>query len=140
MGKIRTIELTIEQQKALQEGYQLGKTHAFRRRCQLILLKSEGRTSKEVSCIIKMNEISVNKWLDGYESEGIEGLTTKPGRGRKQVFDQGQDEARVREVVQKERQRLAGAKVILEKELNKQFSLKTLKRFLKSLDPKINIV
>jgi transposase len=133
MGKIRTIELTVEQQKALQAGYQLGKTHAFRQRCQLILLKSEGRITKEVGRIIKMNEISVNKWLDRYESEGIEGLMTKPGRGRKKVLDQLQDAAKVRAAVQKERQRLAQAKVILEKELNKQFSLKTLKRFLKSL-------
>lgn len=138
MGKIRTIELTVEQQKALQEGYQLGKTHAFRRRCQLVLLKSEGRTSKEVSRIIKMNEISINTWLDRYQSEGIAGLMTKPGRGRKQVFDQVQDEAKVRQAVQKERQRLTQAKVILEKELNKQFSLKTLKRFLKSLAAHIN--
>jgi transposase len=138
MGKIRTIDLTVEQQKALPEGYQLGKTHAFRQRCQLVLLKSEGRTSKEVSRIIKMNQISVNKWLDRYGSEGIEGLMTKPGRGRKKVLDQVQDAAKVREVVQKERQRLAQAKVILEKELNKQFSLKTLKRFLKSLTADIN--
>jgi transposase len=138
MGKIRTIELTNEQQKALQEGYQLGKTHAFRRRCQLVLLKSEGRTSKEVSRIIKMNEISINTWLDRYQSEGIAGLMTKPGRGRKQVFDQVQDEMKVRQAVQKERQRLNQAKVILEKELNKQFSLKTLKRFLKSLAADIN--
>ncbi len=133
MGKIRTIELTVDQQKALQEGYQLGKTHAFRQRCQLILLKSEGRICKEVGRIIKMNEISVNKWLDRYGSEGIEGLMTKPGRGRKKVLDQVQDAAKVWQAVQKQRQRLAQAKVILEKELNKQFSLKTLKRFLKSL-------
>jgi transposase len=132
MGKIRTIELRVEQLKALQEGYQLGKTHAFRRRCQLVLLKSEGRTFKEVSRIIKMNEISINTWLDRDQSEGIAGLMTKTGRGRKQVFDQLQDEAKVRQAVQKERQRLTQAKVILEKELNKQFSLKTLKRFLKA--------
>ncbi len=133
MGKIRTIELTVEQEKALQEGYQKGKTHAFRKRCQLVLLKSEGRTSKEVSQIIKMNEISINNWLDRYQSAGIKGLMTKPGRGRKKVLDQVQDVGKVRQAVQKERQRLAQAKLILEKELNKQFSLKTLKRFLKSL-------
>lgn len=138
MGKIRTIELTVEQQKALQEGYQLGETHAFRKRCQLVLLKSEGRTSKEVGEIIKMNQISINNWVSRYESEGIKGLMTKPGRGRKQVFDQAQDEVRVRAAVQKERQRLAQAKVILEKELNKEFSLKTLKRFLKSLTADTN--
>jgi transposase len=123
MGKIRTIELRVEQLKALQEGYQLGKTHAFRRRCQLVLLKSEGRTFKEVSRIIKMNEISINTWLDRDQSEGIAGLMTKTGRGRKQVF---------------ERQRLTQAKVILVKELNKQFSLKSLNHFLKSLTADIN--
>jgi transposase len=133
MGKIRIIDLTFEQNKALQEAYQRGKTHAFRKRCQLILLKSEGRTSKEVSQIIKMNEISINNWVDRYELEGITGLMTKPGRGRKKVLDQAQDAAKVRQAVQKERQRLTQAKVILEKELNKQFSLKTLKRFLKNL-------
>ncbi len=138
MGKIRTIELTVEQQKALQKGHQLGQAYTFRQRCQLVLLKSEGRTSKEVSCIIKMNEISVNKWLDRYQSEGIAGLMTKPGRGRKKVFDQAQDEPTVRQAVQKERQRLTQAKIILEKELNKQFSLKTLKRFLKSLTADTN--
>jgi transposase len=133
MGKIRIIELTSEQQKALQEGYQSGSTHALRKRCQLILLKSEGRSSKEVSQIIKMSVLSVNKWLDRYEIEGIQGLTTKPGRGRKALLNQAQHGAQVEQAVQKERQRLAGAKLILEKELDKQFSLKTLKRFLKNL-------
>jgi transposase len=132
MGKIRTLDLTVEQEKVLQEGYQKGKTHAFRKRCQLVLLKSEGRTSKEVSQIIKMNEISINNWLDRYQSAGIKGLMTKPGRGRKRVLDQAQDAVKVRQAIQKERQRLSQAKVILEKELNKQFSLKTLKRFLKT--------
>lgn len=140
MGKIRIIELTVEQQKALREGYQLGSTHAFRKRCQLILLKNEGRTSKEVSQIIKINEVSVNNWLDRYQAEGIKGLMTKPGRGRKPLLSQTQHAAIVEKAVQKERQRLAQAKVILaqakvilEQELSKQFSLKTLKRFLKSL-------
>ena len=132
MGKIGTLDLTVEQEKVLQEGYQKGKTHAFRKRCQLVLLKSEGRTSKEVSQIIKMNEISINTWLDRYQSAGIKGLMTQPGRGRKRVLDQAQDAVKVRQAIQKERQRLSQAKVILEKELNKQFSLKTLKRFLKT--------
>lgn len=136
MGKIRTIELTPEQQKALQEGYQLGETHAFRRRCQLVLFKSEGRTSKDISCIIKMNEISINNWF--YQLEGIEGLTTKPGRGRKPLLSQTADASKIKQAVQKERQRLSQAKAVLEEELNKQFSLKTLKRFLKRLTADTN--
>jgi hypothetical protein len=39
----------------------------------------------------------------------------------------------VRQAVQKERQRLGQAKLLLEQELQKEFSLKTLKRFLKKM-------
>jgi transposase len=134
MGKTRTIELTIEEKQALEAGYHSGKSHAFRKRCQIILLKSQGRTSKDVGLIVQMNQISVNNWLDRYQAEGITGLVTKLGRGRKPVLDQKQDAATVRQAVEQERQRLSQAKQILEEELNKQFSLKTLKRFLKSLN------
>lgn len=134
MGKTRTIELTLEEKQALEAGYETGKSHAFRKRCQLILLKSQGRTSKDVGQIVGMNQVSVNNWLDRYQAEGIAGLATKPGRGRKPVLGQEQDAAKVRQAVQQERQRLSQAKQILEKELAKEFSLKTLKRFLKRLN------
>lgn len=134
MGKTRTVELSVEEKRALEEGYRLSKSHAFRARCQLVLLKSQGRTSKDVGQIVEMNQVSVNNWLDRYQAEGIAGLITKPGRGRKPVLDQEQDTVKVRQAVQQERQRLSQAKQILEKELDKEFSLKTLKRFLKKLN------
>jgi len=40
--------------------------------------------------------------------------------------------------VKKERQKLSNAKLILEKQLGKSFSLKTLKNFLKTLVGDIN--
>lgn len=134
MGKTRTVELSIEEKQALESGYQTVKSHAFRKRCQLVLLKSQGRTSKDVGQIVEMNQVSVNKWLDPYQAEGMEGLITKPGRGRKPVLDQEQDATKIRQAVQQERQRLSQAKQILEEELDKEFSLKTLKRFLKRLN------
>jgi transposase len=67
------------------------------------------------------------------ESGGIEGLRTAPGRGRKQILNRQTDEQKVRQAVQQERQRLTQAKAALEAELDKQFSTKTLKRFLKKL-------
>ena len=134
MGKIRTVELSSEDKQVLEEGYRSGKSHAFRKRCQLVLLKSQGRTSKDVGQIVGMNHISVNNWLSRYQVEGILGLITKPGRGRKPVLDQAQDATKVRKAVEQERQRLSQAKLILETELNKEFSLKTLKRFLKKLN------
>ena len=133
MGKIRGIELTQSQREELEQGYRSGKSHSFRNRCQLVLLKSQERTSKEVADIVKMNQVSVNSWLNRYQSEGIKGLATKPGRGRKPVFDASIDTKKVRKAVQQERQRLGQAKLLLEQELEKEFSLKTLKRFLKKL-------
>jgi transposase len=78
-----------------------------------------------------LHQVSVNQWLNRYEQQGINGLKTKPGRGRKAILDPEKDIEHVRKAVQAERQRLKSAKDLLEKELNKSFSLKTLKRFLK---------
>lgn len=133
MAAIRTVELNKEQRQALEKGYRTSTSGTFSRRCHLILLKSEGRTSVEVGKIIGMNQLSVNKWLDRYEAGGIQALHTAAGRGRKQILNPKTDEQKVRQAVQQERQRLSQAKAALETELGKQFSTKTLKRFLKKL-------
>ena len=131
--KIRGIELSAEELHVLKQGYSKGSSHAFRKRCHVVLLKAEGRSSKDIGGIVAMHEVSVNKWLNRYEAEGIAGLHTKAGRGRKPLLDEQQDAAIVREVITEERQRLKQAKELLEAKLNKKFSGKTLKRFLKSL-------
>lgn len=133
MGKIRVIGLKEKEREALEEGLRSGKSHAFRKNCQLVLLKSTMRTSKEVGSILQMNAVTVNSWLKRYEAAGIDGLRVRPGRGRKPVFDAVADQAKVRKAVAKERQRLKQAKLLLEEELEKKFSLKTLKRFLKKV-------
>lgn len=130
---IRSIVLTNQQREELKVGYEQGKSSAFRKRCHAVLLKSERRTSKDVGCILSMHAVSVNNWLTRYEEQGIVGLRTRAGRGRKAILNQSTDESTVRAVVQQERQRLKLAKDILEEELGKSFSLKTLKRFLKSV-------
>lgn len=134
MGKIRVVELKEKERQALEEGLRSGKSHAFRKNCQLVLLKSTARTSKEVGRILQMNAVTVNNWVKRYEAAGIEGLRVKPGRGRKPVLDAAAaDKAKVRKAVEKERQRLKQAKLLLEEELEKKFSLKTLQRFLKKV-------
>ncbi|WKN40736.1 helix-turn-helix domain-containing protein [Tunicatimonas pelagia] len=120
MGKIRKIELSEQERTVLLAGYHQGRSSAFRQRCHMILLKSEGRTSQDVAAILGSNLVSVNNWLTRYEQEGIAGLSTRPGRGRKPILDLLNDKAKVREIVQQERQRLKRAKLILEEELDKQ--------------------
>jgi hypothetical protein len=45
MGKTKVIELSLEQRAALEKGYRKGHSHSFRMRCQMVLLKSEQRSS-----------------------------------------------------------------------------------------------
>jgi transposase len=138
MGKIKTVELNEEQRTALEQGYREGKSHAFRRRCQMMLLKSEQRTSAEVADILGCCEVVVNSWLKRYGEEGIEGLKTRPGRGRKPILDSDKDLERVKGAVQVSRQRLSLAKAELEAELGKTFSTKTLERYIKNMVLAIN--
>lgn len=130
--KVKSIELNIYQRAELEKGYKRGRS-IFSKRCHMILLKSESKSSREVASLLRTNEVSVNQWLARYKEQGIEGLKTKVGQGRKPILNKETDEQKVKAVVQKERQRLKLAKAELESDLDKKFSLKTLKRFLKKL-------
>lgn len=77
----------------MEEGFRHGKSHAYRMRCRALLLKSQGLTSKEVGVQTEMTHISVNSWLKRFEVEGIKGLETRPGRGRKLLMDHSDEES-----------------------------------------------
>ena len=138
MGRFIKVELSDEQRAALEKGYRHNTRHAFRVRCQMVLLKSEGRKSKEIAGVLGCCEVAVNNWLKRYKQAGIEGLRTREGRGRRPLLDQHEDAHKVRAAVQKHRQRISLAKAELEQSLGKEFSERTLVRFLKSLVADIN--
>jgi len=131
MGKTKVIQLSEEQRQELTGGYRSGTSHAFRMRCQMILLKSENRTSREIALFLDCHKITVNEWVKRFEAEGIEGLKTRPGRGRRAILQAATDLSRVRAAVARSRQRISVARSELESELKKPFSTTTLKRFLK---------
>jgi transposase len=130
MGKTKVIELTCEQRAELENGYRNGQSHGFRRRCQIVLLKSEKRTSLEIMEILGGCEMSVNNWLKRYEAEGLKGLEIRQGRGRKSIL-KSEDLETVKEQVKLARQRISLARAELEASLEKPFSVTTLKRYLK---------
>lgn len=130
MGKTKVIGLTKVQRAELENGYRNGQTHSFRQRCQMVLLKSEKRSSVEVVSILGGCEMTVNNWLVRYEEAGIEGLRTRPGRGRKAIL-QAEDLEQVKTAVSQSRQRISIARAELEESLGKEFSPSSLKRFLK---------
>jgi transposase len=133
MGRIKSIELTCDERTALERGFRDGKTHAFRTRCHMILLKSCGLRSIEIAEQVGCCEVVINNWLKRYQEHGISGLSTQQGQGRKPILDPVEDLEKVRIAVQAHRQRIRVAKAELEAELGKTFSNMTLKRFLKNI-------
>ena len=137
MGRIIKIQLNANQRQELENGYRNGKSHSFRTNCHLVLLKSEGRKSKEIASFLVLSEQKVNRRLWRYKQTGLQGLEIRTGRGRPAIL-QTKDTESVKAAVQKHRQRIAQAKVELEKSLGKEFSQKTLVRFLRNLTAGIN--
>jgi transposase len=137
MGRIIKIQLNDNQRQELENGYRNGKSHSFRTNCHLVLLKSEGRKSKEIASFLVLSEQKVNRWLWRYKLEGIKGLEIREGRGRPSIL-QTKDTESVKEAVRKHRERISQARVELENSLGKEFSQKTLERFLKNLTAAIN--
>ena len=138
MGRTLTISLTTEQLTELQHHYRTGKSHAFRQRCRMVVLKSQGVKTKDICGLVEIgSQNQVNGWIkrykEGYAGQGLDVLHNAPGQGRKPTFDALTDTERVRQVVSSERQKLANAKAILEKEFGKEFHIKTLHNFLKAL-------
>ena len=133
------VEVTAEQKAALEKGVKYGSTPSFRLRCQAILLKCDDgedrqkRTSRQVARELGCCEMSVNDWMKRFADHGIDGLKVAHGRGRKGILDEEADLETVRRAVQNHRQRISLAKAELEKELGKEFSHLTLRRFLKKM-------
>src|ERR1700757_322769 len=132
MGRFIKITLNDKERAALERAYRYDRSHSFRQHCQMVLLKAEGRKSKEIAAIFRCCEKSVNDWLHRYKEAGIAALRIRPGRGRKSILSQESDAERVRQVVSQHRQRISQAKATLEEDLGKEFSHRTLVRFLKN--------
>lgn len=135
MGKTKVIELSDEQRAELEKGYRNSKSHTFRQRCQIVLLKSEKRSSLEVAEVFGCCEMVVNNWLSRYSDEGIKGLETRPGRGRPPILSQ-QNEAHLKKVkdeIKKHPNSVKTVVAVLEEDLDLQMHPETLKRFLKKM-------
>ena len=110
MSRTNTPVLEQAARTALESLYKQRPNHTLRQHCQLVLLKATGRTSFDVGQVVGLCHVSVNSWLKRYQQEGIKGLETKPGRGRKPLLTVAADQAGVHAAVETNRQRIALAK------------------------------
>lgn len=136
--KIKILILTDSQQSELMHGFRYGESHVFRMRCRAILLKSEALGSATVGEQTDMSAQSVNGWIKRFESEGIKGLHTRPGQGRKPIMDCSDEDA-VRRAIESDRQSVRAAKEAWQNASGKEAGDLTFRRFLSALAQDIDV-
>ena len=85
-----------------------------------------------LKAIFSVSHATISNWLTAWETKGIVGLRNQAGQGRKAILV-STDLALIKAKVQLNPQHLKAVRIELKAELAKDFSEKTLKRFLKSL-------
>jgi len=79
--------LSEEVNKLLHIGMQSSKDKGFRNRCHAILLSHKGFCTKDIARICDINrKKTICEWIKKFKELGIEGLFSKPGRGRKNIL------------------------------------------------------
>ncbi|WP_432636773.1 helix-turn-helix domain-containing protein [Bacteroides cellulosilyticus] len=85
-----------------------------------------------------MTHISVNSWVKRFESEGVKGLETRPGRGRKPIMDRSDEEA-VCKAIENDIQSMKKAKEAWRQASGKDASESTFRAFLSALARDIDV-
>ena len=132
MKPIKVLALTEVDRLKLEKGYHYGPTHKYRIRCKSILLKSEGKSAPQIAEMLEVTVLTVYAWIKRYEENGINGLETRPGQGRKPIMDCS-DEETVRKAIEQDRQSVSKAREAWQNATGKEASDITFKRFLEAL-------
>ncbi|WP_020604562.1 helix-turn-helix domain-containing protein [Spirosoma spitsbergense] len=92
----------------------------------------QGQDMAALKTIFNVSHATISNWLTAWETKCIVGLRNQAGQGRKAILV-STDFALIKAKVQLNPQHLKLVRTELKAELAKEFSEKTLKRFLKSL-------
>ncbi len=109
-----------------------GKSHLFRERCHCLLLSDDGYQVKDLAEVFRVSQITIYGWLRRWQQGGLVGLRDLPGRGRKPIL-QSVDLPQIKRRVQENAQQLKLAREKLKEDLARDFSDRTLRRYLKNL-------
>ena len=135
--KVFVKELTTGEKKELERGKKAGKSFSYRTRCHAILLSNKGYEISQITDVLEVHRSSVYTWFSAWENQGIEGLKTKAGQGRKAMLCVNNKEhvKAVEKTVEKVAKKGGNLLAEVEKELSLEqgLSKKMLNTFLKKL-------
>ena len=134
MKKVK--ELSELEKENLKEIKKYHPKYRERERAMGIMLSYKGYSPKEIGEIFEVSDRVVYKWIDNFNANGVIGLLTHKGQGRKSILQEEHKEL-VQEYVEKYPFQLS---TVCSELLNDgiDVSKKTLKHFLKSWDIPIN--
>lgn len=88
MSRQLTRPLTTEEQRALTEAYRTSSDADLVRRCHAVLLVADGNSVPKVADLLRVDQSTVHRWLDRFESGGVEALVTEHRDGRPPRWDE----------------------------------------------------
>mgnify|MGYP002231664870 CR=1 FL=1 len=96
------------------------------------MLKSEGKSAPQIAEMLEVTVPTVYTWVKRYEENGIKGLETRPGQGRKPIMDCSDEEA-VRKAIEEDRQSVSKAREAWQNATGKEASDITFKTFFRNI-------
>ena len=128
----RFVSLTSDERATLSSARHHHPQYQFRARCQCLLLSADGHAVAALGQALSVSSRTVYTWFNRWEAGGLAGLANATGQGRRPVLTAA-DEVLVLAAVRTNRQQLKEVTITLRQELGKDFSPRTLRRFLKSV-------
>ena len=128
----RFVVLTSDERATLFRARHHHPQYQFRSRCACLLLSADGHAVASLEQALGVSSRTVYTWFNRWESGGLAGLANAAGQGRRPILAAA-DETPVLAAVRANRQQLKEVTVTLREQLAKDFSPRTLRRFLKSV-------
>ena len=128
----RFVSLTSDERATLSCARHHHRQYQFRARSQCLLLSADGHDVAALGQALGVSSRMVYTWFNRWEAEGLAGLANAAGQGRRPILSAA-DEGPVLAAVRTNRQPLQEVTTTLCQELDKDFLLRTLRLFLKSV-------
>ncbi len=136
--RITEVNLTKKQRLELEYTMHFDSKPFMQKRCRIILLKADGRSSKSIAEELSTSELTVNRWVNRYLCSGMEGLRNKPGQGAKRIMDSS-DTQIVIDAIERDRLSVMKAKERWEEATGKEACRSTFRSFLSALAQDLDV-
>lgn len=136
--RITEVKLTKKQRVELEYIEHFDPREFMQKRSRIILDKAEGLPSKAIAEKLSCSEHKVNRWVNRYLEQGVDGLRNKPGQGAKPIMDSS-DEGAVRDAIEKDRLSVMKAKERWQNATGKEACRDTYRAFLSALAQDLDV-